>query len=59
MKSFRTVSFQKVVKRVGVVIDTSVSFRTVSFQKVVKHEHFKKLLVEKGEKWVEELKKKN
>ena len=33
---FRTVSFQKVVKRYGSSWDGRLSFRTVSFQKVVK-----------------------
>ena len=36
IKSFRTVSFQKVVKLTDKIDDFTVSFRTVSFQKVVK-----------------------
>ena len=35
-KSFRTVSFQKVVKQTNEEVIDEVSFRTVSFQKVVK-----------------------
>ena len=33
---FRTVSFQKVVKRAIITVTLLLSFRTVSFQKVVK-----------------------
>ena len=38
-------SFQKVVKLMGMVIQSMTSFRTVSFQKVVKHTRVKAFMV--------------
>ena len=39
-ESFRTVSFQKVVKHNELKLQVKISFRTVSFQKVVKRNIF-------------------
>ena len=45
-KSFRTVSFQKVVKPPLMLLIQDLSFRTVSFQKVVKPIYYKDKLIE-------------